>query len=214
MTASYDLLTKYEPASITLTRKQKASVRLVQLLDVYHTEYDELCSELKKASMDVTRANYIGTSNTAKIGKDFWDLRPRLATKTVCICENDEENTFNLVDVTPKEAITNKTDKEEQDVAADKSEEGLTKVQDYVSSETSVVNRKQNANKDVEKPLIMEEDETEVLEVKDPLKMFFGGMVPLPLRRAKKSTDSVLQKIVKLCQIRQELIALTKTLGE
>ncbi|QPG76110.1 hypothetical protein FOA43_003496 [Brettanomyces nanus] len=187
---------------ITLTDKDKKSIDLLELLDKYHRKYEDICNNIKRTILSIKRADYVSGNINMKFGKDFWDLRPSLASKTISFDEGFKLNNLTPKRLSQKERIE-KTSGSHNIAKQDRS--------DFQGSITNVTNRKR-------KPTIQDEihDENKATElfVRDPLKMFSGGFVSSEIREAKKSMDLALREIVELCTERQILLRIVKQLED
>lgn len=205
----YDILSKYDTTAVELSEDQCEDVHLLELVGEYHDIYEHLCNCIREGFMDLKRADYVSGLRNMRYGPDFWDHRECLASKTVAI----EDDGFHLIDSTPK---TKKHGKGKQQSKVNEKKEMAGEKKDNAGEEEKVgekVDEKKCKNRtksdgkaklDGDKPATSNVDDDKP-QVKDPLKMFSGGLIPLPLRKSKNEMDRVLNDVIKLSNIESEL---------
>ncbi len=208
-----NILDLYPDPVIELSNSDTLTIQLLELLDRYYEVNTMLTGKLKEAYSNIQRGNFNGPS-FMHFGSDMWDFRPSSAILTVKIKDGIPTFERHAIPkatkvVHDKEVLEQEDRKHEVDY--DDRSEKERKTADFEQTTSTIHNRSEKNTKHQTKTIFEKEDQ---LPVKEPLKMFNGGIVPTSIRKAqnqmKTAMNYVLQSSTLKTQIEEVLDQLEK----
>ncbi|GMF02229.1 unnamed protein product [Ambrosiozyma monospora] len=94
-----NLLSNLDPSpsstNLQLSKKDTLTIQLLEKLEQYISKQESLSKNMSNSTMDLKRANYAIVGGVGRFGRDCWDLRCCLASKSLSV---DDEKVIGLVD--------------------------------------------------------------------------------------------------------------------
>ncbi|ODQ80968.1 hypothetical protein BABINDRAFT_21587, partial [Babjeviella inositovora NRRL Y-12698] len=154
-------------------------LHLLEYIDEVETLMDTLHPQLAQGFLSLSRANFAsGLGIGKKFGQDYWDYGERDSHVHVCVATGEF-----------RDLLQEQNDKVDE------------KAVENAEAETSGL-RSRNSKLEPKK---IDTVEAQPVKFKNQIRMFNGGMVPLPLRQSQQKFKSCLPIVVKIAQLRQQI---------
>ncbi|KAF6009828.1 hypothetical protein HII12_003374 [Brettanomyces bruxellensis] len=196
-----DLLDSYSDPTVQLQPCDKLTVELLELLDRYHQTYKAMTENMREAYSDIERGNFVGLS-FSHFGSDMWDYRPSAASLTIKLQNNAPTLEKRGITKTKKKADNTKLESTDlKSENEEKTSDQVGKATDFEQTSTNTHNR-YNKNTCFTELTISEDDP---LPVREPLKMFNGGIVPTAIRRAQKEMRTAMNYVPQVSILKTQI---------